>query len=124
MDPPIDNADPIEEANEALKEGLRSLASEEWEVEFRLAGKPSIGFVRAVTGAALRRIQSLEKESLLSEPAADHFERFLGFAATVRRENTDVWMGLMLDWLNGAATRFDEEAYFELVGADHFVLRR
>jgi hypothetical protein len=53
-----------------------------------------------------------------------HFETFVGFAATCRRENTYEWMCLMLDWLNGAVGRLDPEAWFDICGADHFVLRR
>lgn len=53
----------------------------------------------------------------------DHFETFAGFVATTRRENTYEWMCLLLDWLNGACTRLDPEAWFDLIGADHFVLR-
>lgn len=56
----------------------------------------------------------------------DHFERFAGFVATTRRENTYEWMRLLLDWLNGEMirVRLDPETWFDLVGADHFVLRR
>lgn len=53
-----------------------------------------------------------------------HFETFVGFAATTRRENTYEWMCLFLDWLNGATTRLDPDAWFDILGADHFVLRR
>ena len=53
-----------------------------------------------------------------------HFESFTGFAATTRRENTYDWMCLFLDWLNGVTTRLDPDAWFDIVGADHFVLRR
>ena len=54
---------------------------------------------------------------------AKHFESFVGFAATCRRENTYDWMCLFLDWLNGAASRLEPGAWFELRG-DAFVLRR
>ena len=127
MNPPIDNADPVEEAREALKGGLRQLASEDWGTVFPMLGRPSNEFIRKVSGAALLRIQELEQATATHHETADHFERFVGFAATCRRENTYDsydWMLLMLNWLNGAAARFDEAAYFDLVGADHFVLRR
>jgi hypothetical protein len=54
----------------------------------------------------------------------EHFEKFAGFAATCRRENTYEWMLLMLDWLNGVTTRLDPDAYFDIVGAELFALRR
>jgi len=60
MDPPIDNADPVEAANESLKNGLRSLAREDWIAEFQLLGRPSNEFVRVVAAAALQRIRELE----------------------------------------------------------------
>jgi len=69
------------------------------------------------------RIEELRQENEQLRKLAQHFEKFVGFAATCRRENTYEWMQLMLDWLNGAAMRFDEAAYFDLCGADHFVLR-
>lgn len=56
--------------------------------------------------------------------AGDHFEKFAGFVATTRRENTYEWMCLLLDWLNGVCARLDPEVWFDLVGSDHFVLRR
>lgn len=51
---------------------------------------------------------------------AKHFEKFVGFAATCRRENTYDWMCLMLDWLNGAAARLKPGTYFDFNG-DSFV---
>lgn len=66
----------------------------------------------------------IHNEAIRLRETADHFEKFIGFVATCKRKNTYEWMRLMLDWLNGAAMRFDEAAYFDLHGVDRFVLRR
>lgn len=83
---------------------------------------------------SLREIENLttcDEWDQIDDPAGaqdaelrKHFESFAGFAASCRRENTYEWMCLMLDWLNGVASRLDPEAYFEIVGADHFEMHR
>jgi len=64
MDPPIDNAEPAEEAREALKHGLAQLANDDWITVFPLLGRPSNEFIRTMAFAALMRIRELETELL------------------------------------------------------------
>lgn len=69
MDPPIDNADPLEEANETLKGDLRCLASEDWEAPFPLLRRPGNRFIRRVAKAALIRILEFEQPCYSSSHA-------------------------------------------------------
>lgn len=62
----------------------------------------------------------LEEDKVTIDDTRKHFEKFVGFAATCKRENSYEWMCLMLDWLNGAARRLDPGTYFRIVGASHF----
>lgn len=104
--------------------------------EFWATGEPWILYVSKEEAEAASMLLSgtdarvfsvkeiLQEQTPTLQDVADHFEKFIRFAATCRGENTYEWMCLMLDWLNGAVIRFDESAYFDLCVADHFVLRR
>lgn len=60
MDPPIDNADRMDEIDAAVKNGLRQLSQDDWGVDFKLLGRPSNEFIRLVARGALCRIEALE----------------------------------------------------------------
>lgn len=66
----------------------------------------------------------IHNELMRQRDITEHFEAFISFAASCRRENTYEWMCLFLDWLNGAVLWFDESAFFNLRGADHFEIQR
>jgi hypothetical protein len=107
--------------------GLRESKMLACEMENIFRMKATIVQLRADVGGGDTAISQLEQgiEALEQEnrDLREHFEKFTGFAATCRRENTYEWMCLMLDWLNGAATRLDPDKYFDIVGADHFAMR-
>src|SRR5271157_2454197 len=104
----IDNADPVEQANELLKIGLYSLSKSEKHSEYS----------RRMAGDAVDRICELEQQLTAAEKRAEHYEQLLNsefpshYAGIVERRYVAncIEMGMSRETIQGKLDAMQEEA--------------